>query len=308
MAKEFDLHLRNRLTECDIIVYSIPYRDGLTAMNRVILGSCLENYKLQKFIALQTGSSLITHIDEMIKTCYERLGLNANIAADVGFETHYALCPQGQGVALCAQNAKLLASAFIQAQGALGIGAAALSVSVGKSIGGGETAILPEAQIRTLLKRAIERAYEGQIIRAEIEGTNTEKKITVETGSCITAEMTDLCYQMSAFAQTAMEITAGVLGTELRFPFGHAHSAIAANAGVKATKAQKFEAAQSCERIMCQMSEIMRLLFKTEGSGAVLNAEAEGVIRRLRLLSETDGEALGDMDDTTLGDIDFVDL
>ena len=30
MAKEFDIYLNKRLTECDIIVYSIPFRDGLT--------------------------------------------------------------------------------------------------------------------------------------------------------------------------------------------------------------------------------------------------------------------------------------
>lgn len=31
MAKEFDIYLNKRLTECDIIVYSIPYRDGISA-------------------------------------------------------------------------------------------------------------------------------------------------------------------------------------------------------------------------------------------------------------------------------------
>lgn len=36
MAKEFDIYLNKRLTECDIIVYSIPFRDGLTATNRMI--------------------------------------------------------------------------------------------------------------------------------------------------------------------------------------------------------------------------------------------------------------------------------
>ena len=53
MAKEFDIYLNDRLTQCDTIVYSIPYRDGLTVMNRLILETCLESYTLQKFIAVQ---------------------------------------------------------------------------------------------------------------------------------------------------------------------------------------------------------------------------------------------------------------
>ena len=44
MAKEFDIYLNKRLTECDILVYSIPYRDGLTAIHKLVLESCIESY------------------------------------------------------------------------------------------------------------------------------------------------------------------------------------------------------------------------------------------------------------------------
>lgn len=42
MVKEFDIYLKRRITECDLIVYSLPYRDGLTATNRIILESCMQ--------------------------------------------------------------------------------------------------------------------------------------------------------------------------------------------------------------------------------------------------------------------------
>ena len=93
MAKEFDIYLNKRLTECDIIVYSIPFRDGLTATNRMILESCLESYTLQKFIAVETGSELVSHIDKMIKTCNERLHMASTWDIDLEFQTHYVLNP-----------------------------------------------------------------------------------------------------------------------------------------------------------------------------------------------------------------------
>ncbi|MEQ2620100.1 hypothetical protein AAAX56_04780 [Hominicoprocola fusiformis] len=93
MAKEFDIYLNKRLTECDIIVYSIPFRDGLTATNRMILESCLESYTLQKFIAVETGSELVSHIDKMIKTCNERLHMASTWGIDLEFQTHYVLNP-----------------------------------------------------------------------------------------------------------------------------------------------------------------------------------------------------------------------
>ena len=90
MAKEFDIYLNNRLTQCDIIVYSIPYRDGLTVMNRLILETCLESYTLQKFIAVQSGSMLVSHIDKMIKTCLERLNHGIVLGTSAEFQVHYS--------------------------------------------------------------------------------------------------------------------------------------------------------------------------------------------------------------------------
>ena len=88
MVKEFDIYLKRRITECDLIVYSLPYRDGLTATNRIILESCIESYTLQKFVAMQFGSELVSHIDKMIKTCYERLNWGTAISADAVFQRH----------------------------------------------------------------------------------------------------------------------------------------------------------------------------------------------------------------------------
>ena len=91
MAKEFDIYLNNRLTECDIIVYSIPYRDGLTAIHKLILESCIESYTLYKFVAAQTNSELVQHIDEMLKTCYERLDYQCIIKYVYASRIHYAI-------------------------------------------------------------------------------------------------------------------------------------------------------------------------------------------------------------------------
>ena len=104
MVKEFDIYLKRRITECDLIVYSLPYRDGLTATNRIILESCIESYTLQKFVAMQFGSELVSHIDKMIKTCYERLNWGTAISADAVFQTHYIMNPEAGAVELAVED------------------------------------------------------------------------------------------------------------------------------------------------------------------------------------------------------------
>lgn len=135
MAKEFDIYLNKRLTECDIIVYSIPFRDGLTATNRMILESCLESYTLQKFIAVETGSELVSHIDKMIKTCNERLHMASTWGIDLEFQTHYVLNPVPTVIEIAPNDdLQTLRNMFITLDGTeLGMTDSVLYIKIGNS-------------------------------------------------------------------------------------------------------------------------------------------------------------------------------
>ena len=56
--KEYDIFLKQRLTEGSIIVYSLPFRDGVSAVNRVVLRAMLSYFSLQKKIAGDGGRAL----------------------------------------------------------------------------------------------------------------------------------------------------------------------------------------------------------------------------------------------------------
>ena len=88
MAKEFDIYLNRRIRECDIIVQNLMYRDSLSVSDRIVLESCIESYTLRKIVAMQTGSALTAHINEMLKTCYELIGAGASVGANVGITAH----------------------------------------------------------------------------------------------------------------------------------------------------------------------------------------------------------------------------
>lgn len=120
MAKEFDIYLNKHLTECDLIVYSIPYRDGMTAMERLILQSCLDSYLLQKFIAVETDSELVSRIDDTLKTCFERINTSAVIDTSADFTISEILYPAENIIELY-NNADLTAVSFAAADNALEI-------------------------------------------------------------------------------------------------------------------------------------------------------------------------------------------
>lgn len=306
MAKEFDIYLNKRLTKCDIIVYSIPYRDGLTAMNRLVLESCLKEYTLQKFIAIQTGSSLVSHIDMMIKTCYERLNCNIELDISADFQTHYAIYPMPTPLEINANDIKLLADSFIEAKNAMLISAAPLLVFVGKSLGNGDSVIGTDANLVGMLKQSIEHGDDAICFDTSVSDSNMQKMFYVDAPITLNADVANLCYRITNLVDTALELTASVLGTELHFSFGHAYSGVALGVTVSGTEAQKFEVAQSTLHILCSATESIQQFFVPEPIEVSVAANASAIIKRHRLLSEMDLDTISQYDNMALEESDYV--
>ena len=116
MAKEFDIYLRKRVHECDLIVLSLPFRDGLTVTNRMILESCVKSYLLYEFAAVQSGVDIASHIDEMLKICYEMLSFGTHIGISAEFQTHYSFYPNENIIELGSSDIPMLATMFTSAR------------------------------------------------------------------------------------------------------------------------------------------------------------------------------------------------
>ena len=87
--KEYDIFLKQRLTEGSIIVYSLPFRDGVSAVNRVVLRAMLSYFSLQKKIAVSNQSALLSEIDEMLATVSEKIGDQVCLEASAALTIKY---------------------------------------------------------------------------------------------------------------------------------------------------------------------------------------------------------------------------
>ena len=196
MAKEFDIYLNKRLTECDIIVYSIPFRDGLTATNRMILESCLESYTLQKFIAVETGSELVSHIDKMIKTCNERLHMASTWDIDLEFQTHYVLNPVPTIIEIEPNDdLQTLRNMFMSVEDKLQITAASIDAMVAKSLGEGGSRMNIDAEVRQSLKNSLLRPAAALPVDTKVRQISEQNFLTIDAPVEPSAEIVDLCYR-----------------------------------------------------------------------------------------------------------------
>lgn len=306
MAKEFDIYLNKQLTECDIIVYSIPFRDGLTATNRMILESCLESYTLQKFIAVETGSELVSRIDKMIKTCYERLHMASTWNIDLEFQTHYVLNPIPSIVEIAPNDdLQTIRNMFTDVEDRLQITTASIDAMVAKSLGGGSSRMNIDAHVRQSLKNSLLRPAAALPIDVNVRQISEQNFLTVDAPVEPSAEIVDLCYRFYTAAGTAMQIAAAVIETEIHFSLGSGESEVELFASADGA-AKKYEAIQSTVEILAGITEKITQFMAPEKGGILLSAAATPILKRHRLLSEMDADTLLTYDDMALEDIDYI--
>lgn len=307
MAKEFDIYLNNRLTECDILVYSIPYRDGLTAIHKLILESCIESYTLQKFVAMQTGSELVHHIDEMLKTCYERLSYATELDVTATFQTHYSLYSDTAGIIMSAECVETLSNLFAKAEFAMQLTAQPVVAYTGKSGGNAESSLVINAALEKDIKNSLLTVAPVVEIETSVLGTNKRSAISVSPGIDIACELTNLCYRFYNGAQAVIQMAADVLATELHYSLGEGTSAIEFSADIGdgdcSTKYEEFETAVI---FVAEVVEAIRQFMHPELHSIAIGIIVDPIMKRHRLLSEMDADNLSAYDDMLLEEIDYV--
>ena len=305
--KEFDIFLNKRLTECDIIVSAIPYRDGLTIINRMVLECCLEAYLLQKLIAVQTGSELTAHIDEMIKTCYERLNWGIELSAAAEFSSTSYAEPEHTIIEIGTEPVTLFAETYEKAISGLMLAVEPFRLTLKKYIGQGRSSIAQDAELRNILKRSIERFDSGVLLDAMVEGTMERNFEQASAELAIGAEMKDLLYRVYRSGETAVEIAAVVESIQLHRILGNAEAGITIDAETgDGDMAHKFLAVEPSMMLLAKVTEAMIQYMEPERMTITLFAEAGAILRRFRKVEEVDPFALGDIDNMALGELDYV--
>lgn len=307
MAKEFDIYLNNRLTECDILVYSIPYRDGLTAIHKLILESCIESYTLQKFVAVQTGSELVHHIDEMLKTCYERLNYATEFDVTATFQTHYSLYSDTAGIIMSAECIETLSNLFAKAESAMQLTAQPVMAHTGKSGGNAESSLVINAALEKDIKNSLLTVAPVVEIETSVLGTNKRSAISVSPGIDIACELTNLCYRFYNGAQAVIQMAADVLATELHYSLGEGISAIELSADIgDGDCSTKYEEFETVVIFVAEVVEAIRQFMHPELHSIAIGIVVDPIMKRHRLLSEMDADNLSAYDDMLLEEIDYV--
>lgn len=307
MAKEFDIYLRNRLTECDLLVYSIPYRDGISATNQLILEAALSGCLLRMDAVAQTRLEVTSHINKLIKTCLEQLNMNTRLGTNADFKLRSILYPDTSQIIINTQTLRALAQVFGEAENNLVLSAQPLTTQILSSIGRGKLPLPINSSIIGTSKYSLLNLQNTAIPDALITQFTQVNHLDIDFPIVVDSTLQSLCYQLAFEASERLEIMALVLGTGIRHSLGRWYDGIVLNSHVMQTVAHKFIAVQSVAAISQNATaKLVHVLYPDEVPIFIDVSPTDIVKKRSRLLKEMNPHELCIYDDMPLDDVDYV--
>lgn len=195
MAKHFDVFLRRHLVECDILIQSLPYRDGISVTDRMIIDAVLQGCKLMRIASVQSDLEITAQIDRLIKTCLERLNLPTAMDASVDLKATSITTPVNEPIVLDVKNLGTMETVLNRAETGI---------------------IMAVTCLGTKLYHSLGRGYTGISVDAKVSGTKARKIETAESIIQIMADMSAILIKLIYPEDVNMWVDAEVAGSQLK--------------------------------------------------------------------------------------------
>lgn len=309
--KEFELYLDRHLHECEVLVYSIPYREGLTTFNRIVLDTCLEDLKAQKFMAVQAGIEMTAKVDRLIKEIMERLCSSAVMDAQVRVRTEKLVNLESSALALDINQPKVLMKKLERAEQAIVIATASVAAAAEKAVKKLFSPVEITAAPMGIRKTALERPKAGMELSGEINRVYLEIKETSKSTIEMPGYVPGLFYTLCESGSAAIRIAARVRGIELMRTTGPIRQGLELGCNIERVYTTVSENASSAVAILAQLRGTIEQFFTPKPSWMGITANVALTPMRYRTLAEVDelGEnGTKDIDGLTLFELDYVEI
>ena len=303
--KEYDIFLKRRLTEGTIIVYSLPFRDGVSAVNRLVLQAMLSYFSFQKKIAVANESVLVSEIDEMLATVSERIESQLCLESNAAFTTKYRNELEQAAIELDIPALPLLAQSFFALESQIGIQISEPIAYTKSSLGENKSAM--EIVAKSLAEQSrIFESVQSQVIfgRNRINFSKRDFEI-VSSVFTISQANPELLYRYTIGMESAFAIAASLGETEFHYSLGSGSSKIRIKIDDLNTLAKKHLQVSNAIGAFCEFVIKTISLFAVSNEIEIV-ASLHAGMKRYRLLSEIDDMILSEIDDINLGELDFV--
>lgn len=303
MAQTYNIYLRKRLTEFDLIIRNLPYRDGLIIYNRMYLDAMVNYLTLQKYIIGDSDVQLSSEIDDLLERVYNIFSNGMELGAELEV---FAAKPTGGSTSavLSTNETEVHEETFNTFQNVTQLLTSALKYDIAKSLGSGATEMELSSAPASTLKEALENFEDGILLDADV---STAAVVNAEGDSEVVLDTSNpnLFYLLSVEGEAMMNLLFSA-DFEMWYTLGTGNSSMYLSVENNGVESKKFMTYESFLNLILEVGNILQCFIFPEESEAQLHSELGVGMMRYRLLSDMDNSALNEHDELTLDELDYV--
>lgn len=303
MAQTYDIYLRKRLTEFDLIIKNLPYRDGLIVYNRMYLDAMVNYLHLQKYIIGENDTVLTSEIDRLLEEVFNVFSNGAELDASVQLFAGKPIGGETKAV-LTTDIDELQERTFDVFKNFTNLVSGALLYDLGKSIGSGETEMKLSTKSAETLKEAFEKFEPRPILAAEVE-TSAGVYAKADYKSYLNTNQFDLFYLLALQGEAVMNLLCSS-DFEMWYTLGNADHHMVLSVVNSGTDSEKFMTYQDVLSLIAEVNGMLECFIDSPENSLVLYSVLDVGMKRFRILSDMDDLSLDDFDTLTLNDLDYV--
>lgn len=307
-AKVYDIQLGRRVRGCDLIVYSMPFREDMSAINRIVLKACVEEYSLIKLIAgAENRVDLVSHVDAMLKIANERIESLAILNANVELIENVRLHPEETAMLIDVALSGFSEETFEHGDNAIeiGIDPIPLQSTVGIELDDADLYVVASS-VQAMAEKFIS-ARCGTDIGVGLDALIKMYGERFQNGVAFGVDTIRLLVGQHIGADNQIVFGAGDVDIETFGSVGRMSANIIIGAEETGGSVAEKRFGTSSEIAIGADAHIVEDIYlEPDGPSVVIGCDVDFVLRRLRMVTEADVLDRTTMDGMPLTEVDYI--
>lgn len=304
--QSFDVYLKKRLTEIDVIITQLVQRDSFSIYDWLYIYATLDDIEVRKNLKVDASMILDTTMENILEIVVEKIHNEFYVDADMDLVNQVITGVETEMVSF-ASELDVTEKSFTGGDSSLEIAVDPLDYYIAHSFGDVEFDMQLLVNELDTLKYSFEKIINDAELLADIDFASVKNIGVDESEMFLDVEPTDIFYLLTIAGQAISYMSASPIEKYIlkKMLYGvESEMYLSANADID-WQLQKFIEIDNSLNLLVEMTEVL-IQFISGQSEMYLDCEASAGLKRYRLLSEMDDLTLSDFDNMTLNEVDYV--
>ena len=302
----YDVYLKKRLTEIDVIITQLVQRDSFSMYDWLYMYCTMGDLEIRKNLNVDSEMFLDAQISNILEKVHEKI-LNA-MHLDIDVDLLNGVLASGKTeMELSASEIDVLEKSFTGGNSVLEISVDPLDYSIAHSFGRTEFDMRLLVNELGTLKYGLDKFTQWLELYADIDFSSLKDVSVEDINLYLDVAPTSIFYQLTTGGNAITCMFAEPLNDYVLKKVLHdldVEMELSASTDVD-WQLKKFIEVEDSLGLLADITDVL-IQFISSQSEMFLDCTAKAGLKRYRLLSEMDDHALSDFDDMSLEEIDYV--